>query len=282
MVCPARNITMFCVFKAYAIEYGTGFMLLNNMRKGKIFIGTSGWHYKHWKGTFYPADIKSSAQFDHYSGLFSTVEINNSFYRLPAKSVFAGWRKSSPPGFLYAVKASRFITHMKKLKVVPGEISNFFAHAAQLKEKLGPILFQLPPHWKVNLERLQTFLQGLPKSYQYTIEFRNPTWYTEEVYELLRSYNVAFCIYELDAHISPIITTASLVYIRLHGPGAKYQGSYSDKVLGEWAARIKKWAGSGKSVFIYFDNDQEGYAAFNADTLAGMLKLRKVVKIKNV
>jgi len=241
------------------------------MSKGSIFVGTSGWHYKHWKGTFYPEDIKAANQFHKYSEDFSTVEINNSFYRLPPKSVFAEWRKSSPPDFLYAVKASRFITHMKKLKVDPQEIQNFFTHARQLKEKLGPILFQLPPHWKVNIERLESFVKGLPKGHQYTIEFRNQTWYTEEVYDVLKKYNVAFCIYELDGHVSPIITTADLVYIRLHGPGAKYQGSYSDEVLGEWAARIQRWKRAGKSVFVYFDNDQEGYAAFNAKTLLGML-----------
>jgi uncharacterized protein YecE (DUF72 family) len=246
------------------------------MKKGKVHIGTSGWHYKHWRGTFYPADIKSASQFEYYSRLFQTVEINNSFYKLPDKATFAAWREAAPRGFVFAVKASRFITHMKKLKVDPESISRFFTHSQELEKNLGPILFQLPPHWKVNPERLNTFLQHLPRGFSYTIEFRNATWYTEEVYAILNKHDVAFCIYELDGHLSPLEVTAGFVYIRLHGPGAKYQGSYSEEVLKSWAAKIKSWSRKGKDVFIYFDNDQEGYAAFNALALLKMIPTTSV------
>jgi uncharacterized protein YecE (DUF72 family) len=234
------------------------------MRKGKIHIGTSGWHYKHWKGTFYAADIKESAQFAAYLKFFSTVELNNSFYRLPTPETFENWRINTPKKFIFAVKASRFITHMKKLNFDKQSIRKFFTSVSKLQEKMGVILFQLPPRWQVNTERLKSFLSVLPSGYRYTFEFREHTWYNEEVYAILREHNCAFCIYELEYHTSPMEVTADFVYVRLHGPGNKYQGSYSDVILQEWATRCKKWQKEGKDVFIYFDNDQEGYAAFNA------------------
>jgi uncharacterized protein YecE (DUF72 family) len=241
------------------------------MRKGKIYIGTSGWHYKHWKGTFYPADIKEVDQFSFYKSCFTTVEINNSFYRLPERHTFAAWKKSAPPSFIFSVKASRFITHMKKLKVDKRSINQFFTRVDKLENKLGPVLFQLPPLWKVNTERLELFLAALPKGYRYTFEFRNHTWYTEEVYSLLRKFKAAFCIYELERHLSPMQITANFVYVRLHGPGNKYQGSYDKRTLKKWAAHCRSWQQSGKDVYIYFDNDQAGYAAFNAQTLKELL-----------
>jgi uncharacterized protein YecE (DUF72 family) len=237
------------------------------MRKKKIHIGTSGWHYKHWKGTFYPADTKDKEQLSKYIAYFKTVEINNSFYRLPEPETFTLWKKSVPEDFLFVVKASRFITHMKKLKDVSDSLHLLLKNASHLKEKLGPILFQLPPGWKCNKDRLSDFLKRLPEGYRYAFEFRNHTWYDEAVYDLLQQYNCAFCIYELDHHTSPLKVTADFVYVRLHGPKGKYQGSYTKRQLATWMKRCKQWNESGKEVFVYFDNDQEGYAAFNALTL---------------
>lgn len=234
------------------------------MRKGKIYIGTSGWHYKHWKGTFYPADIKESQQFEEYKKHFSTVEINNSFYRLPTPETFAMWKKSTPADFVFAVKASRFITHMKKLDLDKEGIKKFFTSVKKLNDKLGVILFQLPPKWKVNVERLKKFIGVLPRKYRYAFEFREHSWYNGEIYSLLRSANCSFCIYELERHLSPMEETADFVYVRLHGPGNKYQGSYSLETLETWARRCVSWQSHGKDVFFYFDNDQEGFAAFNA------------------
>lgn len=242
------------------------------MNKHKINIGTSGWHYKHWKGTFYPAGIKEAQQLSHYLSMFSTVEINNSFYRLPKPETFAMWHKATPPGFLFAVKASRFITHMKKLNMNRQDIKKFFDSVKCMKEKVGVILFQLPPKWKVNAERLNNFISILPRRYRYAFEFRETSWYNEEVYAILSKFDCAFCMYELGYHMSPHEITASFVYVRLHGPGNKYQGSYSDETLKEWANRCRQWQKQGKDVFVYFDNDQEGYAAFNALTLKKMLK----------
>jgi uncharacterized protein YecE (DUF72 family) len=242
------------------------------MRKGKIHIGTSGWHYKHWKGTFYPAHIKESQQFDEYRKSFSTVELNNSFYRLPTPQTFTAWRKATPKNFVFAVKGSRFITHMKKLNLDREGIKKFFTSVKNLKEKLGVILFQLPPKWKVNAARLNSFIKVLPKKYRYTFEFREHSWYNDDVYTILKKSNCAFCIYELEHHMSPMNVTADFVYVRLHGPGNKYQGSYTDDTLRQWAKRCKHWQSEGRDVFIYFDNDQEGYAAFNAVRLKELVK----------
>lgn len=236
-------------------------------KQGKIHIGTSGWHYKHWIGTFYPEDTKEAEQLGYFLKKFNTVELNNSFYRLPSEETFGNWYKEVPAQFVFSVKASRYITHLKKLKIDKTAIDQFFYHADHLKDKLGPILFQLPPRWKINKERLADFLDYLPMRYRFTFEFRDQTWYDDDIYALLRKYKVAFCIYELAGHISPIITTADFVYVRLHGPGDKYQGSYDSATLKKWAKRCKEWRKGGKDVYVYFDNDQAGYAAFNAQKI---------------
>jgi uncharacterized protein YecE (DUF72 family) len=152
-------------------------------------------------------------------------------------------------------------------------IARLFNSILALKEKLGPILFQLPPKWKVNVERLREFLEALPRGFRYVFEFRNETWYTEEIYKLLQEYNCAFCIYELAGHRSPVKITADFVYLRLHGPTEnKYQGSYTRTSLKKWARQCLEWQSNKKDVFVYFDNDQEGYAAFNAVTLKELVK----------
>lgn len=239
--------------------------------KGKIYIGTSGWHYKHWVGRFYPEGTKESELLAYYLKFFKTVELNNSFYRLPSPQTFKNWKRSVPGDFVFAVKGSRFITHMKKLNVERQSISIFFQSVKQLKEKLGPILFQLPPKWNINEQRLAGFLRILPRNHRYAFEFRNQTWYSENVYELLRKYNCSFCIYELEHHVSPLITTADFVYVRLHGPAGKYAGSYTNAELKKWTKRCQQWQKQRKDVYVYFDNDQSGYAAFNAKTLQKLL-----------
>jgi uncharacterized protein YecE (DUF72 family) len=242
------------------------------MKSARTYIGTSGWHYAHWIGRFYPADTRPGTELGLFSKQFSTVEINNSFYRMPGKPTFEKWKKTTPPGFTFAVKASRYITHMKKLKDGAKAVRQFLGRADALGRKLGPVLFQLPPHWHLNLDRLTEFLRSLPKGYRYAFEFRDHTWYTNDVLTALKKYSCAFCIYELDGHMSPEEITANFVYVRLHGPGGKYQGSYPDKVLKTWAAKIQHWNESRKDVYIYFDNDDQGFAAFNARRLASLLK----------
>ena len=247
----------------------------------KIHIGTSGWSYKHWVGKFYPDKSNSEEQFEFYTRHFDTVEINNSFYKLPPRSVFENWYKYSPKKFLFVVKANRFITHMLKLTKPQEPITRLFNSIDALKEKLGPVLFQLPPKWKVNAVRFKEFLEALPKGQRYVFEFRNETWYTEEIYQLLHQYNCAFCIYELGGHMSPMNITADFVYLRLHGPTEnKYQGSYSNAVLKKWAKQCIQWQKEKKDVYVYFDNDQEAYAVYNALALKKLVADSKQTKTK--
>lgn len=238
----------------------------------KIHIGTSGWHYKHWMGAFYPPGMKQQDFMDYYLRFFRTVEINNSFYMLPKAETFAAWREAVPDDFLYAVKANRYITHMKKLKDPQESVARFFQNVEHLREKLGPILFQLPPRWGVNEERFAAFLAALPKYHRYTVEFRDPSWYHPRVYELLRQHHVAFCIYELDRHLSPLEVTADFAYVRLHGPEGKYNGSYSEKALQWWAGWCREQQREGREVFVYFDNDMNAYAPYNAKRLGELVQ----------
>lgn len=241
------------------------------MKNKSIHIGTSGWSYKHWRDTFYPQEIKIKSHFAYYLQHFNTVEINNTFYGLPAAETFLNWGKIVNDEFVYVIKANRFITHIKKLHDPSETLPPFLDRVKLLGKNLGPILFQLPPNLKSNLELLETFLGELPEQYRYVFEFRNADWYKPEVYALLRKHNCAFCIYELAGHISPIQVTADFVYLRLHGPGInKYQGSYSDEVLKKWAEQCREWSET-KEVFVYFDNDEKGYAAFNALKLQELL-----------
>lgn len=241
-----------------------------------IHIGTSGYSYKHWVGRYYPTELKPSEWLGHYLRDFDTVELNNTFYTLPKEETFDAWRRNTPAGFVFSVKGSRFLTHMIKLKDAERGLVNFLPRAERLRKKLGPILWQLPPRWNVNVARLDEFLRLLPKQHRYTFELRNETWMIEPVYELLRRYNAAYCIYELAGYHSPLEITADWTYIRLHGPTRfKYQGSYSDEQLAEWAGRIRSWSRSMKAIYVYFDNDDSAYAVDNALTLKRLLKQKK-------
>ncbi|MDR6764416.1 uncharacterized protein YecE (DUF72 family) [Flavobacterium sp. 2755] len=241
------------------------------MEKHSIYIGTSGWLYKHWRNTFYPADLKVKEEFAYYAGKFSTVEINSTFYGVPSDQTLMNWKKNSPPHFVYTVKASRFITHLKKLHNTTQILHSFIHKMELLGSKLGVILVQLPPYLKADTKLLETFLKELPKTNRFVIEFRNAEWYTAEVFNLLKKHNVGFCIYELAGHLSPLEITADFVYLRLHGPTSdKYRGNYSGQALKKWADQCKIWLQT-KDVYVYFDNDEQGYAAFNA------LKLEQLV-----
>jgi uncharacterized protein YecE (DUF72 family) len=242
----------------------------------QIHIGTSGWHYAHWRGPFYPADLKPEKMLHFYAERFDTVEINNSFYRLPTTAALASWCKETSVNFCFAVKASRYITHNRKLNDPEETVKKFLKTIDALGKRLGPILFQLPPSWQLNLERLENFLAALlPYRHHYVFEFRNPTWNVPEVYDALRRHNAALCIYELAQFQSPIEVTADFAYIRLHGPGNKYQGDYSRTTLQSWAKRIEAWKKELKHIYIYFDNDQAGYAAKNAQELQSMIRISR-------
>ncbi len=237
-----------------------------------IRIGTSGFHYKHWLRSFYPPTTPASGMLKFYLQHFDTLELNNSFYRLPPVSSLESWREATPADFVFAVKASRFITHNKKLKDPENALDNLIPRIMHLGPKLGPILFQLPPKWQVNPERVQDFLAALPAELRYAFEFRELSWMKPEVMDVLKRFNAAFCIYELAGYHSPMHVTTDFTYVRLHGPDAnKYQGSYSDDRLRWWACQIESWAKMQKAIYVYFDNDQAGYAPQNALTLKNMV-----------
>jgi uncharacterized protein YecE (DUF72 family) len=233
-------------------------------------IGTSGWAYSHWRGLFYPPKLPRQEWFRFYAGRFATVEINSSFYRLPSETAFLNWQEQAPAGFLYAVKASRYITHLKKLKDPAHPLETFFAHAAHLGDALGPVLYQLPPHWRVNLPRLADFLALLPKDSRHVIEFRDPSWLIDEAFQLMERYRVSHCLHDMAPLEVPCRVTADPVYVRLHGDPA-HGGDYQPATLDIWARRIDDWQHQGLDVFIYFNNDINGYALANATMLKNLL-----------
>ncbi len=210
--------------------------------------------------------------FPFYARRFRAVEINNSFYQIPAVQTLEKWRDAAPPGFLFAVKASRYITHMKKLKDPEQPVGKFLDRIAPLGHTLGPVLFQLPPKWRRNADRLADFLEALPAGLRYAFEFRDSSWFDDEIYRLLEQAGAALCIYDLAGRQSPREVTAEFVYIRLHGPGEAYQGSYSAQTLSAWAGAISAWNRQGREVFCFFDNDQRGYAPRNALRLQEMFE----------
>lgn len=182
------------------------------------------------------------------------------------------WKETVPPGFVFAIKAGRYITHMKKLKEPEDALFKFFGRAEKLGDRLGPILFQLPPRWRCNPGRLEAFLELLPQNHRYVFEFRDPSWFDSRIYRLLSRSGATFCIYQLAGRLSPRRVTADFVYVRLHGPGAAYRGSYSARDLSGWAGAFSTWSRMGKEVYCYFDNDYKGYAPQNALQLKEMLK----------
>jgi len=241
--------------------------------KNGVLIGTSGYSYPHWwNGVFFPSDLPQRKWLEFYAECFDTVELNVSFYRLPRKEVFDSWYKRTPRRFSYAVKGSRFITHIKRLKDCKEPLSLFFDHASPLKEKLGAVLWQLPPRFKFQKERLEEFcvlLSTLPRSklLRHAFEFRDESWLCQEAFRILEEFNFAFCI----AHGSslPLIekVTSDFIYLRLHGGEVLYGSDYSDKELNQWAKKIEEWKHTGKIVFVYFNNDAYGFAVKNALTL---------------
>jgi uncharacterized protein YecE (DUF72 family) len=229
-----------------------------------VRVGCSGWQYKHWRGNFYPADRPLKSWFEHYASVFDTVEINNSFYRLPEASTFGAWSARAPRGFLFAVKASRFLTHMKKLKEPEDPLDRFFRRARSLGRHLGPVLYQLPPGWKLDLGRLEYFLMSLPRDAAQVVEFRDTTWYAPEVYALLERHRVSLCLHDMPGSATGRLRVGPSVYVRFHGASGRYNGSYPDDRLADWAQWLEEQARTGIDVYAYFNNDVGGHAPRNA------------------
>jgi len=238
-----------------------------------VHIGCSGWQYRHWRGDFYPAGMPSSRWFEHYASRFDSVEINNTFYRLPEAETFAGWARRAPPRFVFAVKASRFLTHMKKLKDPAEPLERFFTRAVRLGPALGPVLYQLPPRWPVNIDRLGVFLETLPPKRRQAIEFRDPSWYTGDVFALLEKYRVALCLHDMAGSASGQLAVGPFVYVRFHGP-AKYSGRYSDEALARWVDWLVPHARGRRPIYAYFNNDAGGHAPRDAVRLRDAIETR--------
>jgi uncharacterized protein YecE (DUF72 family) len=237
----------------------------------RYFIGTSGWHYDDWRGRFYPEKLPKNKWLEFYAQHFPTVELNNSFYRLPSENAFTGWYNTSPPVFRYAVKVSRFITHIKRLKDCDEALANFMSRAGILKEKLGPLLYQLPPSMHRNDEILESFLNVLPRELKHVIEFRHESWLVDEVFDILRQYHAGLCVFDMPALTSPLLATADFAYIRFHGSDSLYSSCYTDNELSDWAHSIAELAENLDSVYIYFNNDVQGFAVSNAETIKQFL-----------
>lgn len=239
----------------------------------RIHIGTSGWHYPHWRNIFYPDRLKPQEWLRYYAERLSCVELNNSFYRIPSPHDVETWVGQAPPGFRFAVKGWRGITHRRKLRDCAQFLDNFLDPLRRFGRGLGPILFQLPPRWHCDVGRLRDFLARLPRRdrLRYAFEFRDPDWHRDEVYGLLAAYNAAFCVFELGELRSPHIATADFVYVRLHGPAGAYAGTYSAQTLRRWAARLHSWRKEGREGWLFFDNDEAGHAVQNALSLCRLV-----------
>ncbi len=236
----------------------------------RIWIGTSGWVYPHWRKRFYPDRLPARAQLGYYASHFPSVELNNSFYRQPTMEQFGRWARQVPDGFLFAVKASRYITHLKRLAVEQSSVDRGVEAARGLGGKLGPILFQLPPSWECDRARLEAFLAMLPTRERFAFEFRHPSWLAPSVSELLRGHGVALCIPDHPSLPQRLEATADFVYVRMH-QGARSVG-YSRPALRQWADRIGSWRRRQLDVYVYFNNDAGGRAIRDAQALAALVE----------
>jgi len=244
--------------------------------RGRLHLGTSGYVYPHWRRRFYPVGLPPREWLPFYARHFATVELNNSFYRLPSKAAFRAWRAQVPDDFVFAVKASRFLTHLKRLKAPGPPLDRLLRRVRPLGPALGPILFQLPAQFRANLPRLAGFLRALGRQrlvpgVRAALEVRDASWLADETYDLLRKANVALCFH--DVHAQPVTdpVTADFVYVRRHGTAPRYRGSYPDAMLWTDAERIAGWLAEGLDVYVYFNNDGGGAAVRNASRLGAMI-----------
>jgi uncharacterized protein YecE (DUF72 family) len=242
--------------------------------RGHPRVGCSGWQYRHWRGDFYPDRLPQSRWFDHYASVFDTVEINNTFYRLPERATFASWAERAPAGFEFAIKASRFLTHMKKLKDPEEPVERLFSRMSALGSHLGPVLYQLPPGWTVDVDRFQHFLEVLPRRSRHVVEFRHSSWYISAIRSLAAKHGVAICLHDMPGSATERDAAGAFVYVRFHGTSTRYGGSYSEGRLQRWAVWLNDRLDQGCDVYAYFNNDVGGHAPRNALTLRRMLEGR--------
>lgn len=249
-------------------------------------VGCSGWNYQHWRGPVYPVELPARLWFAKYAELFDTVEINNTFYKLPEPSTFASWRVRAPENFLFAIKASRFLTHLKRLIDPEEPVTRLFEHARELGDRFGPTLYQLPASFHRDLTRLEGLLAILPRTLGeiggaprdhrllHAIEFRHPSWYVDETYAVLRAYSVALCVHDKAGSAITEPLDGPFVYVRFHGPGGRYFGRYERRRIDDWAGRLAEQWRDGRDIYAYFNNDPEGMAVVNARELRSELNRR--------
>jgi uncharacterized protein YecE (DUF72 family) len=235
----------------------------------QLRIGCSGWSYAHWRGRFYPDTLPAREQFAFYAQHFGSVELNNSFYRQPSRERFEAWREQAPPGFTFAVKGSRYVTHIKRLAVEQKSVDLVVEPALGLRDKLGPILFQLQANFHADPARLRRFLEMLPKGVRFVLEFRHDSWLVPAVFEQLRTHRVALCIPDHPKMPKSFEITTDFTYIRMHLPPSGL--GYGERPLQPWADRIREWRRHNLDVFVYFNNDMEGHAITDAKALMELL-----------
>ena len=232
-----------------------------------ILVGTSGYNYPEWKGSFYPADLPAAKMLPYYAGKFPTVEINYTFYRMPTPKLIAGWRAQVPPEFRFTLKAPKRITHDKRLRAaeVAESVNGFMVAASELGPQLAALLFQLPPNLKKDLGLLNEFLTLLPPKTTAAFEFRNASWLEDDVFEALRARNLALCIADSETRDTPIVSTADYAYLRLRDEG------YGDAEIAQWTATAQELAGRATDVFVYFKHEDEGKGAAFGQQMMQML-----------
>jgi uncharacterized protein YecE (DUF72 family) len=236
---------------------------------GRVHVGTSGFAYRHWRGVLYPPELPARLWLRRYCSEFSTVELNNTFYRLPRPDAVDRWRRDAPAGFLFSAKGSRFLTHMKRLLDAERGLARFFEPVSRLGEKLAVVLWQLPPGWKADPERLDRFLSALPRGVRHAFEFRDESWYADEVCAALDRHGAAFCEHDLVARPPPRLT-GGFRYVRFHGTTGAYAGRYGPRALRPWADDLSRSARRGDA-FVYFNNDVDGHAVEDARALLALL-----------
>ena len=245
------------------------------MFMARVLIGTSGWHYDSWRGPFYPERLPIKAQLQYYASQFQTAELNGVFYRTPTPNAVTGWKEQTGENFVFTWKASKFITHWKRLSANSvNSLELMEDRLSLLGHKVGPVLFQLPPNFRADADRLSDFLRMLSPKRRYSFEFRHPSWYSPGILRLLSEDNISLCISDHHDAPAPWKRTADFVYVRGHGPGGTYKGHYSADNLADWAKRIRSWKKQGHDVFVFFDNDQKSAAPLDALKLSQLMQNR--------
>jgi uncharacterized protein YecE (DUF72 family) len=260
-------------------------MTAHRQARPEIRIGCSGWNYASWKGRFYPVGVRPSSWLEYYATQFDAVEVNNTFYRLPPAGTFADWRAATPKGFSMAVKASRYLTHLKRMRDPEEPVQRLFDHASALGPRLGPVLYQLPARFAIDLPRLEGLLRVLPPSIRvdgdrrrrrvpHVFEFRDASWYVDDTFALLAEHGASLCLHDKAGSGISAPAVGPIVYVRFHGTSGHYHGSYGQAELDAWAARLVEYWRQGRDVHAYFNNDPEAIATVNARDLRARVRAR--------